>query len=34
MEALQTAVAVAVLFAFAYSCARLLWDDEMPNVVG
>jgi len=34
MGPIPLAVAVAVSFGFVYSFVRLLWDDDMPNIIG
>ncbi len=34
MKPIPFAVAVSVAFALAYSFVRLLWDDDMPNIIG
>ncbi len=34
MATLKSAVAIAFLFSLAYSALRLLWDEDMPNLIG
>lgn len=34
MATVEYVVAVCVSIGFVYGTLRLLWDDEMPNVIG